>query len=146
LKIRREEIDDVMKIIGDKEIMTRDFPTISSTMALNEVTNLARNTGHHGFPTLDEEHLFGVVTVADLERSIHSGNTDRPAAEVATQSHPVAYPNQTIYEVLKASDEDYGRLPVVDPQDPGHLPGVLRRHDITRAYRSRVAQKQTDER
>jgi CIC family chloride channel protein len=116
-------------------------------MALKEVTNLARNTGHHDFPILDDEgHLFGVVKVADLERSIHSGNTDRPVAEVATQSPLVAYPDQTLYEVLQTSEEDYGRIPVVYPQDPGHLLGVLRRHDIIRAYRSRVAQKQTDER
>ncbi len=147
LGIRHEEIADVMKTVTVKEVMTRDFPTISFTMALKEVTKLARNTGHHGFPILDDEgHLFGVVTMADLERSIQSGNTDRPVAEVATQSPLVAYPDQTLYEVLQASEKDYGRIPVVDPQDPGHLLGVLRRHDIIRAYRSRVAQKQRDER
>ncbi|HUU63431.1 MAG TPA: CBS domain-containing protein [Dehalococcoidia bacterium] len=147
MKIRREELADVMKIVRVKEVMTRDFPTISSIMALKEVTNLARNTGHHGFPILDDEgRLFGVVTLADLERSIQSGNTDRPVGEVATQAPIVAYPDQTLYEVLQASEKDYGRIPVVDPQDPGRLLGVLRRHDIVRAYRSRVAQKQTDER
>ena len=145
--ISLEEIDDVMKIIRVEEVMTRDFPTISSTMTLKEVTNLARNTGHHGFPILDDEgHLFGVVTMEDLERSIQSGNTDRPVGEIATQSPLVAYPDQNLYEILQASEEDYGRIPVVDPQDPGHLLGVIRRHDIIRAYRSRVAQKQTDER
>ena len=145
--ISLEEIDDVMKIIRVEEVMTRDFPTISSTMTLKEVTNLARNTGHHGFPILDDEgHLFGVVTMADLERSIQSGNTDRPVGEVATQAPMVAYPDQNLYDVLQASEKDYGRIPVVDPQDPGHLLGVIRHHDIIRAYRSRVAQKQTDER
>jgi len=142
-----EEIEDVMKIIRVEEVMTRDFPTISSTMTLKEVTNLSRNTGHHGFPILDDEgHLFGVVTMADLERSIQSGNTDRLVGEVATQAPMVAYPGQNLYDVLQASEKDYGRIPAVDPEDPGHLLGVIRRHDIIRAYRSRVAQKQTDER
>ena len=145
--ISPEEIEDVMRIIRVDEVMTLDFPTISSTMAVKEISNMAHKTGHHGFPILDDEgHLFGVVTMADLERSIRSGNTDRPVAEIATQSPFVAYPDQNLYDVLQASEEDYGRIPVVDPQDPGHLLGVLRRHDIIRAYRSRVAQKQTDER
>lgn len=60
-------------------------------MALKEVTNLVRNTGHHSFPILDNErHLFGVVTMADLARSIRSGNIDLPVAEVATQAPIVA--------------------------------------------------------
>jgi uncharacterized 2Fe-2S/4Fe-4S cluster protein (DUF4445 family) len=145
--ISLEEIDDVMKIIRVEEVMTRDFPTISSTMAVKEISNMAHKTGHHGFPILDDDgHLFGVVTMADLERSIQSGNADRPVGEIATQSPLVAYPDQNLYEILQASEEDYGRIPVVDPQEPGHLLGVLRRHDIIKAYRSRVAQKQTDER
>ena len=145
--IRREELVDVMKVIRVGEVMTRDFPTISSTMAVNEVINLARNTGHHGFPVLDDEgRLFGVVTLADLERSIQSRNIDHPVAEVATQAPMVAYPDQKLYDVLQASDVDYGRIPVVDRQDQGRLLGVLRRHDIIKAYRSKVAQKQTDER
>ena len=94
----------------------------------------------------DDGHLFGVVTMADIDRSLRSGKTERTVADVATQSPLVVYPNQNLYEVLQASAEDYGRIPVVDPHDPGHLLGVLRRHDIIKAYRSRVAQKQTDER
>jgi len=145
--ICREDLVDVMKIITVGEVMTRDFPTVSSTMAVKEVSNLARNTGHHGFPVLDDEgRLFGVVTLADLKRSIQSGNIDHPVAEVATQAPIVAYPDQKLYEVLQASDVDYGRIPVVDRQDQGRLLGVLRRHDIIKAYRSKVARKQTDER
>ncbi|MFC2035571.1 CBS domain-containing protein, partial [Chloroflexota bacterium] len=40
------------------------------------------------------------------------------------------------------TEEDYGRIPVVGRQDKRHLLGVLRRHDIMRAYRERLAQTQ----
>jgi uncharacterized 2Fe-2S/4Fe-4S cluster protein (DUF4445 family)/CBS domain-containing protein len=147
LAIRREEREDAMKTIRVGEVMTPDFPTISATTMVKEVSKLARNTGHHGFPVLDEEgRLFGVVTLADLESYVRSGNTDLPVADVATQAPLVAYPDQTLYEVLQASEEDYGRIPVVDREDEGRLLGVLRRHDIVAAYRSRVAQKQKNER
>jgi len=141
LEIHREEVGDVMKSIRVGEVMTRDFPTVSSTMAAEEIANLSRSTGHHGFPVLDEKgRLFGVVTLADLERSLRSGNADRPLGEIATQAPLVVYPDQTLYEVLQATPEDYGRIPVVDRQDKSRLLGVLRRHDIIRAYREGLVQ------
>jgi len=141
LEIHREEVGDVMKTIKVGEVMTRDFPTVPSTMATKEIANLSRNTGHHGFPVLDEKgRLFGVVTLADLERSLRSGTADLPVGEIATRAPLVAYPDQSLYEVLQATAEDYGRIPVVDRQDKGRLLGVLRRHDIIRAYRDRLAQ------
>ena len=108
---------------------------------MKEIANLSRSTGHHGFPVLDEKgRLFGVVTLADLERSLRSGKADLPVAEIATRAPLVAYPDQSLYEVLQAIEEDYGRTPVVDRHDRSRLVGVLRRHDIIRAYRSKLAQ------
>jgi uncharacterized 2Fe-2S/4Fe-4S cluster protein (DUF4445 family)/CBS domain-containing protein len=149
VEIRREEMGDMMKTIRVGEIMTRDFPTVSPTTSLEELSERLRDTGHHGFPVLDEEgRLFGCATLADLESAVRSEKTDLKAGDIATKELFVAYPDQTLYEVLRATDKDYGRIPVVDPQDRGRLLGVLRRHDIIRAYRSRVAQseKETNER
>lgn len=141
LDIHSEEVEDVMKTISVGEVMTRDFPTVPSTMAAKEIGTLARSTGHHGFPVLDEkERLFGVVTLADLERSLRSGTADLAVGKIATRAPLVAYPDQSLYEVLQATAEDYGRIPVVDRQDKSRLVGVLRRHDIIRAYRERLAQ------
>jgi len=141
LEIHREEVRDVMRTIRVGEVMTHDFPTLPATVAAKEINNLSRSTGHHGFPVLDKEgHLFGVVTLADLERALRSGKADLPVGEIATQATLVAYPDQSLYEVLQATAEDYGRIPVVDRQDKGRLLGVLRRHDIIRAYRERLAQ------
>jgi len=118
LDIHREEVGDVMKVIRVGEVMTSDFPTMLSTMAAKEIANLARSTGHHGFPVLDERgRLFAVVTLADLERALRSGTADLPVGEIATQAPLVAYPDQSLYEVLQATAEDYGRIPVVDRQD-----------------------------
>ena len=144
LEIYREEVGDIMKTISVGEVMTHNFPTMSSTMAMKEMSNLSRSTGHHGFPVLDEKgRLFGVVTLADLGRSLQNGNADVPVSDYATRAPLVAYPDQSLYEVLQASEEDYGRIPVVERQDKDHLLGVLRRHDIIRAYRTRLAQTKT---
>ena len=145
LEIHREEagdmIGDIMKTIKVGDIMARDFPTVPSTMSAEEVSVRLHNTGHHGFPVMDEKgRLFGVVTLTDLENSLRSGDADIPVGKIATRTLLVAHPDQSLYEVLQATVEDYGRIPVVDRQDRGRLVGVLRRHDIIRAYRAKLAQ------
>jgi len=142
LDIYREEVgDDVMRTIKVEEVMTRSFPTVPSTMSVKEMTNLLRDTGHHGFPVLDEKgRLFGVATLADLERSLRNGEADLTVGDIATKDLFVAYADQSLYEVLRATAEDYGRIPVVDRRNRRHLVGVLRRHDIMAAYRQRLAQ------
>ena len=109
-----------------------------SVMPVKEIGNLSRSTGHHGFPVLDEEgELLGVVTLADLENAFRTGKIDTPVDDIIDREPMVAYPDQSLFEVLQASDEDYGHIPVVDPANRKKLIGVLRRHDIIRAYRDR---------
>ncbi len=140
LDLQKEEIGDVMKTVKVGDVMTSNYPVMVSVMPFREIGNFSRRTGHHGFPVLDEEgKLIGMVTLADLENALRNGNMDTPIGQTIDMEPLVAYPNQSLYEVLQAIDEDYGHIPVVDPQNPQHLMGVLRRHDIIRAYRSRVS-------
>ena len=141
LDIQREEMDDVMRAIKVEDVMTRDFLTVSNTMSLKRLRTLLRDTGHHGAPVLDEkERLVGVVTFTDIESSVRSRKANLTVDDIATKSPFVAYPDQTLYEVLGATAEDYGRIPIVDRHDRNRLVGVLRRHDIITAYRRRLAQ------
>jgi CIC family chloride channel protein len=139
IDIQREEPADVMRTITVGEVMTRSFPTVPATMRVEELYELLHSTGHHGFPVLDEEgRLVGIITLSDVERSLKKGSADLKVGDIATKSPFVAYPDQSLYEVLGATEEDYGRIPVVSRDDRRHLVGVLRRYDIIRAYRERV--------
>ena len=139
LDMSYESVGDVMKMVKVGEVMTCDYPTMVSTMPLSDVGNLSRRTGHHGFPVLDEMgKLVGVVTLADLENAFRNGRVDILIDDVIDKSPMVAYPDQTLYEVIHSTDEDYGHIPVVDTLDRRNLLGMLRRHDIIRAYRNRA--------
>ncbi|MDY7019520.1 MAG: ASKHA domain-containing protein [Chloroflexota bacterium] len=141
LDIQHEEMDDVMRAIKVEDVMTRNFPTVPSTMAVEELSTMLRDTGHHGCPVLDNNgSLVGVVTLTDVENSLRSGKAELTVGDIAIQSPFVAYPDQSLYEVLGATAEDYGRIPIVDRNDRNRLVGVLRRHDIITAYRRRLAQ------
>ncbi|MFP3870029.1 MAG: ASKHA domain-containing protein [Syntrophobacteria bacterium] len=139
LDVRLETAGNVLKQIRVEDVMTRNFPTVSPGMSVKELEQQLRSTGHHGFPVLEESgRLLGCVTIADLDRALQRGNEEATAGDIATRNPFLLYPDQTLHEVLQANKEDYGRLPVVDRKDRSRLLGVLRRHDIIRAYRTRV--------
>jgi len=146
-KVRRAGIDlsrhedvDVMRSITVAEAMTRGFPTVLPRMPVNELLVKASRTGHHGFPVVDEDGcLFGVVTLSDVESATISESDELRVEDIATKSPIVAYPDQSLYEaLLKLGAKDVGRIPVVDRNDTTKLLGVLRRHDIIRAYRKKL--------
>jgi len=144
LDIEPAELGDMMRHITVGEAMTWEFPTVPVTMPIDEVDRLFRDTGHHGFPVLNSDgRVIGCITLADLEAPLRTGAAGLTAGDVATMKPLVLFPSQSLHEALQASAEDYGRIPVVDPEDPSRLLGVLRRHDIVRAYRKRAAQART---
>jgi len=140
IDLRRYEDVDVMRSITVGEAMTRDFPTVSPKMPVSELLSKASRTGHHGFPVVGEDgRLFGVVTLADVESATTSESDELRVEDIATKSPIVAYPDQSLYEaLLKLGAKDVGRIPVVDRNDRTRLLGVLRRHDIIRAYRKKL--------
>lgn len=148
-KVRRAGIDlrrygevDLMRHIKVSQAMTRDFPTVSTDMLVNELVTEFSRSGHHGFPVVnDDGSLFGIVTVSDVEATLTDAVADLKVGDIATRSPIVAYPDQSLYEaLLKLGAKDVGRIPVVDRDDEAILVGVLRRYDIIRAYRNKLAE------
>jgi CIC family chloride channel protein len=134
--IGREDVSDVMRMIKAKEAMTTDFQTVPSTMKVKELMNLFQKTGSHGFPVVDDkDSLFGMVTITDVERHLGEEENGLTVAEIATRSPYVAYPEQSLERILGATDDEYGRIPVVSENDGYHIIGLLDRQDIIKAYR-----------
>ena len=144
VELRILEERDIMKTIRVGEVMTRDFPTVPLKMSAQELLDRLERTGHHGFPVVDDEGRFcGIVTLSDVHTAMEKGDAelnDLTVNDIANKSPLVAYPDQSLHEVLlRLGAKDYGRIPVVDRNDRSRLLGVLRRHDIIKAYISRAA-------
>jgi len=70
-----------------------------------------------------------------MESMAARGDHEAVAGDIATSPPIVCFPDQTLAEALRQVGAlDVGRLPVVDRDDPRHLLGLLRRHDIIGAY------------
>jgi CIC family chloride channel protein len=135
---------DVMQGVLVGEAMTTKVDTVDASVSLFELERLFHETHHHGFPVLDSTgDLYGVVTIQDLERAKERGPREGLCVrDIATRRLLVAYPDEPVGVALKRlGTRDVGRLPVVDRQTSKRLLGVIRRHDIVRAYRVGMGRK-----
>ncbi len=141
IRLERSYGVDVMQGVTVGEVMTQNPDVVHTDMTLEELADAFTRTRHHGFPVLDEAGRFvGVVTIQDLERAIAQKPVDtRTVAEIMNRNVITAYPHDPLWKALRRMSEmDVGRIPVVDPQDPTRLVGVLRRRDVIRAYRRAI--------
>ncbi len=144
IDIRRLEETSPMRTVTAGEVMTRNFPTVPPTMPISELVARLQKTGHHGFPVVDKDgNLCGMVTLSDIEAVMSKGKPQGiTVGDIASKSVILAYPDQYLHDVLvNFGTRDVGRIPVVDRNNPRHLLGVLRRHDIIRAYTKTVIGK-----
>jgi CIC family chloride channel protein len=136
LDVHRREQADVMRNIKVGEVMTHDFPTVPLTMPVHQLVDELHQSEHHGFPVVDKDGLLcGIVTLQDVETKMTKRNPNLVVEDIATKSPIVAYPEQSIHDALaQFGGRSVGRIPVVDRNNPRRLLGVLRRHDVIRAY------------
>lgn len=144
IPLERDRDVDIMKGLTVGEVMTQKPDVVRAEMSLTELADTFVRTRHHGFPVVDKEDcLLGVVTVQDLERvtSQTSGDT-LTVADITERDVVTAYPNEPLSKALRQmSERNFGRIPVIDPQQPTRLVGLLRRADIVRAYRYAILRK-----
>lgn len=136
IRLERGRDVDVLQAITVGEVMHRDHPTLREGDTLSAAYELLMETRRHGLPVLDgQDRLVGILTVEDIDAARHRDRLDATVGDICTRELLLAYPDETIGEVLRrTSTRDVGRLPVVSRDDPRKLLGLLRRSDVIRAY------------
>lgn len=144
IKLRRTGIHiggaqdiNLMDAITVREAMTEKFDAVSPDLPLTAlIMKLA--TGHYtGYPVINREgRLEGIVTGQDVEKAIIDRNpADLRVRDICTRNVAVARPDQTLSHALaEFGARNIGRLPVIDPENPDRVIGMLNRADIVTAY------------
>ncbi len=137
---------DVLESLTVDEVMVAKMETVRTDTTLVDLSDLFAETHSHGFPVLDDVgHLWGIVTVSDLDRVVDDGlPRSTPVAEFATPRSRLltATPGESVSEALtRMGTRGIGRLPVVAKEDPAQLVGWIRRDDIIRAYNMAITRR-----
>jgi CIC family chloride channel protein len=130
-------------LVEDAMTPLREMVTVPPDLSLAKLSTLFQETSHHGFVVARNDELYGMVTLADLEKVIESGKTDLTVNAICTKNILTAYPDETLSEVLSHFGAmDLGRIPVVERRNPRHLIGVLRRVNILHSLSSALTDTQ----
>lgn len=144
IRLERGKDLELLERITVQEVMQPDPPRIGEwepqLVAGEKMVALRRQ----GLIVVDENGaMTGIVTGQDLDQARVAGEADKPVGEICTREVLTALPEETIAEAMRRMGvRDIGRLPVVDPEDPRRVIGVLRRSEMVRAYDLALARRE----
>ncbi|HET9237478.1 MAG TPA: chloride channel protein [Oligoflexus sp.] len=147
--IFREYAVDPLEQLRAKDIMTRDLETLRADFPMKDLVALFQSPGkkHRGYPVLDESgQLAGIVTATDiLNCAWHDGNA-RVADVPAKRALIVAHADESCKAVAeRMSQEEVGRVLVVDVRDSRKLLGIITRSDLLKARHRHYTEEQNRE-
>ncbi|MFN8176825.1 MAG: chloride channel protein [bacterium] len=118
-----------------RDVMTRSVQTIDSRMPLPDLLRRIEASGHSGFPVLDPEgRLEGIVSYGELRDAMSRAGEIRErlvAADVMRPAGASISPEANLEEAVQLMRAaGVRRLPVVDPERPGALLGIITSADV----------------
>lgn len=153
LNLRRKGISlergrdlDILQSVTVNEVMQHNVVTIPRDMTLVELSDRFARTHSHGYLVRNADgSLWGIVTVSDLDRAVADERPRKTTVDeigVPREQLVVTTPDETIGQTLSLMGvRGLGRLPVVAPDAPNKLLGLIRREDIARAYNIALARR-----
>jgi len=129
---------NLMDAVTVGEAMDEVFDLVSDHMSMADLIEKFRMSHERGCPVVDADgNLVGIVTLRDVEEAVLRGKNPETTTvgDICTRRVVVCRPDQTLTEALSMfGGHGFGRIPVIDPDNPRKVIGMLRRGDILRAY------------
>ena len=136
---------NVLKSIRVKDVMNPSVETVPENLSLGRLADRIHKSKHKSFPVVaDNNHLTGMLSYFDYRDVIFDENLKDllVAQDLATEQVVTVPLDGDLYDALqKITLKDYSLLPVVSPDDPTELLGVLSRRDIISAYNNAIMSK-----
>jgi CBS domain-containing protein len=119
------------------DAMEEEVSSVPESMDLDRLAELARDASARSWVVLDEdERLVGIVSTADLERSIVAGGSERTVGEIMTTAVETTFPAETLRNAFgRFSALGAYQMPVVNPDDRSRVVGVLKRAEMIWAFK-----------
>ena len=134
---------DVMASIPVREALTDRFLWLAEEVTVEGFLQRSAEEQHEWFPVLNQSgELTGVVTAQDVQKALDNGDLQAKVGELATKDLITVTPDNSLHDVLvRFHVRDLGHLPVVDPDNPKKLVGIISRSHVIRAYNQALISK-----
>jgi CIC family chloride channel protein len=134
LGISRRRVTSVLDRVRAEEVMRRDIVLVDADEPITKLVEIASRHTYQGYPVLENGRLVGMVTLKELFQALRQGGMDKKIGDILSKGFAVAYPKETVSDILKKMyQKKVGRLPVVDEDKPWKVVGLITKTDILRA-------------
>ena len=145
VNIRAGKEVNVLKSISVREVMNPQIETIPENLSLGKFSEKVSKSKYNSFPVVDKEgNLTGILSFIDYQNAVFDDNLKDLVVvkDLATKELTTVALDDNLYSALeKITLKDFSILPVVSPDNPSKLLGVLSRRDIMGAYEKAVIKK-----
>jgi H+/Cl- antiporter ClcA len=149
--VSREYTVDPLELISVGDIMTTEVVALPASLPLKEVLRQYLLAGgprkHQGYPVVDaDSNLVGVITRTNLLEDWLGARSNGPDGPEAPSAGPIiaydlilrepitVYPWESCRTAAeRMAEAGVGRLPVVSPDDPHKLVGIVTRSDVLKS-------------
>ncbi len=142
---------DVLERIKVKDVRIRveGIERVPEALPFDQVVRIVANSPETLFPVVDSANRFtGIFSLRDLRMALlgsHLGSLVL-ADDLATRPVVTVTPRDDLHTALRRlTGLNLEEIPVVDPDDPGHLVGLLSRRELVAAYSNQIEALRADE-
>lgn len=133
----------VLRSLRTRDFLSKEFEILRDAAPLNEVVERVIHSFYPHFVVLNEhDELAGVLSLRDLRSSLVRVEELRwlvIAADLMTRNVITISPENNLETALHLFENHrISFLPVIDPQNPKKVVGILKKDDLLQAYRERV--------
>lgn len=123
-----------------KHIMRRNVETIVNHTPFNELLHLIAHSRYDRFPVVDaDSHFVGMINYTEIRNLVFEPAMTKlvVASDLASEKHIAMQPDQTLREALDILHQysNISYFPVIDPEQPQLLLGILSQNDLLAAFR-----------
>jgi CBS domain-containing protein len=137
---------NALKQLKVSDVMVRDVETVLPEETVRSAADRfasgdLKNSRHHALPIVDSAgRLQGLVTQGDLLRALQSDPEGKMTVlDAGARSLVVAHADERVFDaVTKMLDNNIGRLPVVDRNDPRKMVGYINRANVMGSWRGHL--------
>ncbi len=145
VNIREGKEVNVLKSMFVRDVMNPHVETIAESSALVEMADIISKSKFNSFPVLNAENkLAGIISFNDYSEAIFDEDLKDlvVAKDLASENVVTVSADDDLFTALeKISRKDFSTMPVVSPDDPTELVGIVTRRDIIGAYEKAVLKK-----
>ncbi len=129
-----KEADSLTDVKVD-DIMARNVKTIQNTMTVSQLLELMTLDKQTGYPVTNEKgELAGIVTIEEASQVDKKKRNQILVGNIVRPNLDVVYPGETAAEAFKKmSNQETGRVLVLDPKNPQRVIGIVTKADLLHA-------------